>query len=136
MASFGSADSRARVAASPRFDYPVPVSWSTDDMARKVEALRGALRRFGCERAILFGSAARGDQHEGSDLDVIVVRSTDLPFVERPRALLEMLPPALAVDVLVYTPEEFARLSKDPRGVLASALAEGVWICDRGPEPR
>src|SRR5262245_50075600 len=72
VARFGSADSPARVAASPRFDYPVPVSWSTDDMARKVEALRGALRRFGCERAILFGSAARGDQHEGSDLDVIV----------------------------------------------------------------
>lgn len=89
-------------------------------------ALREALARFGCERAILVGSAARGDVHEGSDLDVVVVRRTDLPFVERPRALLEMLPPGLTVDVLVYTPEEFARLSQDPRGIVASALEEGV----------
>jgi predicted nucleotidyltransferase len=99
-----------------------------DDVARRVEALRETLRRFGYERAILFGSAARGDYHEGSDLDVIVVRPTELPFVERPRALLEMLPPGVVADVLVYTPEEFARLSRDPRGVLASALAEGVEL--------
>jgi predicted nucleotidyltransferase len=82
------------------------VSWSPvpDNVANRVTVLRETLRRFGHERAILFGSAARGDQHEGSGLDVIVVRPTELPFVERPRALLEMLPPGMAVDVLVYTP--------------------------------
>jgi predicted nucleotidyltransferase len=106
----------------------MPGSPSRGEVERRVAALREVLGRFGYERAILFGSAARGDQHEGSDLDVIVVRSTDLPFVERPRELLEMLPPGLAVDVLVYTPEEFSRLSRDPRGVLASALAEGVEL--------
>src|SRR5262245_3628425 len=92
----------------------------------RVEQLRQALARFGCERAVLFGSAARGDVHEGSDLDVLVVKQTDLPFVERPRALYELLAPGLAIDAVVYTPEEFARLSADPRGVVASALAEGV----------
>jgi predicted nucleotidyltransferase len=75
------------------------------EVARRVAALRDALERFGYERAILFGSGARGDMHEGSDLDVLVVRRTDLPFVERPRALLEMLRSGLAVDVVVYTPK-------------------------------
>ncbi|MBM3676248.1 MAG: nucleotidyltransferase domain-containing protein [Actinobacteria bacterium] len=98
------------------------------DVQRRVGLLRAALRAFGYERAILFGSAARGDVHEGSDLDVIVVRRTDLPFVERPRALIERLPAGLAVDVLVYTPEEFARLSRNPRGVVAAALAEGIEL--------
>jgi predicted nucleotidyltransferase len=93
---------------------------------RRVEQLRQALARFGCERAILFGSAARGDVHEGSDLDVLVVKRTDLPFVERPRELYALLAPGLAIDALVYTPQEFARLSADPRGAVASALAEGV----------
>jgi len=93
---------------------------------RRVEQLRDALDRFGCERAILFGSAARGDVHEGSDLDDLVVKQTDLPFVERPRALYALLPPGVAIDAVVYTPHEFARLSADPRGVVASALAEGV----------
>ena len=111
-------------------DYPGRVEQvvSSSDLARRVAALREALQRFGYERAILFGSAARGDVHEGSDLDVIVVRETDLPFVERPRALLEILPPGLAVDALVYTPAEFARLSRDPRGVVASALEEGIEL--------
>jgi predicted nucleotidyltransferase len=95
------------------------------DLAQRIDQLRGALIRFGCERAILFGSAVRGDVHEGSDLDVIVVRETELPFVERPRTLLAALP-GIAVDVLVYTPEEFERLSRDPRGVIASALVEGI----------
>jgi predicted nucleotidyltransferase len=93
---------------------------------RRVEQLREALARFGCERAILFGSAARGDVHEGSDLDVLVVKQTDLPFVERPRALYALLEPGIVLDAIVYTPQEFARLSADPRGVVASALAEGV----------
>lgn len=101
---------------------------SLADVAHRVATLRATLHALGCERAILFGSAARGDLHEGSDLDVIVVRRTELPFVERPRELLERLPPGLAVDVLVYTPEEFQRLSRDPRGVIASALAEGVEL--------
>jgi predicted nucleotidyltransferase len=95
---------------------------------RRVEQLRQALARFGCERALLFGSAARGDVHEGSDLDVLVVKRTDLPFVERPRGLYALLAPGLAVDAVVYTPEEFSRLSADPRGVLASALADGVEL--------
>jgi hypothetical protein len=37
---------------------------------RRVEQLRQAVARFGYELAILFGSGARGDVHEGSDLDV------------------------------------------------------------------
>ena len=101
---------------------------SRTDVQRRVATLRSLLRALGYERAILFGSAARGDLHEGSDLDVIVVRRTELPFVERPRELLERLPPGLPVDLLVYTPEEFQRLSSDPRGVVASALAEGVAL--------
>lgn len=99
---------------------------ASDALPGRIAALRAAVRRFGCDRAILFGSAARGDVHEGSDLDVVVVKETSLPFVERPRALLESLPPGLSVDVIVYTPEEFERLCRDPRGIVASALAEGI----------
>lgn len=94
--------------------------------ARRVAELREALARFGYERAILFGSAARGDVHEESDIDVIVIKRTALPFVERGKALLLAMPPGPALDVLVYTPEEWERLTRDPRGVVASALEEGV----------
>ena len=99
-----------------------------EEVAQRIAVLRDAVRRWGCDRALLFGSAARGAVPEGSDLDVLVVRRSDIPFVERPRELLAMLPPGLAVDVVVYTPEEFERLSRDPRGIVASALAEGIEL--------
>jgi predicted nucleotidyltransferase len=119
-----------RVVSEGQILYRSPVQRvpAPTEVARRLAALRAALARFGYERAILFGSGARGDMHEASDLDVLVVRRTDLPFVERARALLEMLPSGLAVDVVVYTPEEFARLTSDPRGLVASALAEGVEL--------
>jgi hypothetical protein len=80
---------------------------------RDLEAFCAQLPRHGIrpQRVILFGSYARGQQHEGSDIDLIVV-SRDF----RGKGLLrrfEMLGGA-AGDALVpvqaraYTPEEFA----------------------------
>ena len=42
--------------------YPATVApiAAADDLPRRVDALRGTLRRFGYTRAILFGSGARG----------------------------------------------------------------------------
>lgn len=77
-------------------------------------------------RVILFGSHARGDAREDSDLDLVVV----LPTVEsrlaemvRLRALLRPL--RLLADVLVYS-EEQVRTRGDVHGtVLYDALHEG-----------
>lgn len=42
------------------------------------------LREYGpVERIILFGSEARGDADEASDIDLIIVKRTKKPFVQR-----------------------------------------------------
>ncbi|GIW71110.1 MAG: hypothetical protein KatS3mg102_0652 [Planctomycetota bacterium] len=77
----------------------------------------------------LFGSYARGEVDEWSDLDLAVVLPTELPFSERGRLVRSRLGGlGLAVECLVYTPEEFARLAREPRGVLHSILTEGVRL--------
>lgn len=59
------------------------------------------------EKIILFGSLAQGQVNEWSDLDLVIVQQTALPFLERSKQILRLLRPQVGLDVLVYTPEEF-----------------------------
>lgn len=78
-------------------------------------------------RVIVFGSYARGDADEGSDLDLIVVER------EIPSKGEEMLRLNRAigwigkgVDVLVYSEEDFARRSAIPGTAPYWAVREGI----------
>ncbi len=87
-------------------------------------ALRPLLVAQGAHAAWVFGSHARGTAGADSDIDVIVVAPTDRPFVERFRDYLPAIVDAgVGVDLLVYTPEEFARMRAEGRPFLADALA-------------
>jgi len=67
------------------------------------------LRRHGVEAAYVFGSWARGEADAWSDVDLIVIRATRRPFVERFHDLGDIVRTApVGLDLLVYTPEEFA----------------------------
>jgi predicted nucleotidyltransferase len=98
-------------------------------IAAELDRIRALLARTDVERAILFGSAARGRLHSGSDIDLILVRPTRERFAERLRWAYETLQPRLAMDILVYTPEELEELART-RGFLCRALAEGTVIYD------
>jgi hypothetical protein len=48
--------------------------------------------------------------HEWSDIDLVVVQETQLPFIKRTRAIRQIIQPQVAIEILCYTPDEFARL--------------------------
>ncbi len=90
------------------------------------------LAAAGAERAIVFGSWAVGTADGYSDLDLAVVLETDLPRLERGRllaGLIEALP--VAVDLMVYTPEEFERGIAGRTGVFDAIARHGVTIYAR-----
>lgn len=108
------------------------------DRARRLERLERACREIldrivdECtERVILFGSAARGDVGSQSDLDLLVVRRDDRRPAERAADLYRRARPRLAVDLLVYTPEELARACEQSSFV-RRILQEGRILYDRG----
>lgn len=74
------------------------------------------LRAKGVVEAYLFGSFAEGKAGPWSDLDLVVVQRTDAIFVERSRGFQDLLDLGLPVDVLVYTPEEFAKMREERSG--------------------
>ena len=82
------------------------------------------------EQVILFGSRARGDEHESSDIDLIVVeaepfgpgRSRHKELVRLYHALAGFHVPA---DILVYSHDDVAYWRDSLNHVLARALREG-----------
>jgi len=86
--------------------------------------LLDALQVYQPERVYVFGSWARGEADELSDLDIVVIKRTTVPFFERLREVSRLLPAGTgAVDILVYTPEEFAAMLQEGNA-FAEMIAE------------
>lgn len=86
---------------------------------------------FNPEKIILFGSMAREDWDELSDIDLIVVYHTDKPFMDRLKELYLSWDISRAVDILAYTPAEFDRMMNESFFV-QDAVKEGEVIYERG----
>ena len=67
------------------------------------------------EKILLFGSMADKRPGEWSDIDLVIVHQTSLPFYRRIKQALQLIHPKVGVDLLIYTPAEFAKLSRERR---------------------
>lgn len=83
------------------------------------------------EKIILFGSYNTNQINEWSDLDLVVVEETDVPFLDRTRRLLSLLEPEVGVDLLVYTPAEFEHLTRERAFLRQEIVAKGKVLYER-----
>jgi predicted nucleotidyltransferase len=97
----------------------------------ELDKIRAGLRRYGPDKVILFGSFARGDYHAASDVDLLIVKDTLRPFVERSADVWRMCPSRLTIEPLVYTPDEFARMVQQGNPLISTALQEGIVIYEQ-----
>ena len=98
-------------------------------MSSLAERLGPVLAAHGFEKAIVFGSVARGTASRRSDLDLILVKRTKERFLDRyGRVLCDLYDaaPEREIEALIYTPEELEQLSE--RRFIARALREGRVI--------
>jgi uncharacterized protein len=91
--------------------------------------LPAIVQRFAPERVIAFGSRVSGEPHLHSDLDLIVVAESfrDVHWLDRSVAVLDAIGAPFAMDVLCYTPGEFAR-KLDEIGIVRTAVETGVEL--------
>ena len=88
------------------------------------------LRPYEPEQIILFGSRARGDADETSDYDLLVIKRTTRPFLDRLRDMVPYLVEfGRPAEILVYTPDEFQRMSETGLGWIVRR--EGVILYER-----
>lgn len=99
------------------------------------EALTPALEASDAQRAIVFGSYARGEADEYSDLDLIIVAKTDKRFLQRHKDychIWDVMNLWLKdVDILIYTPDEISGMIERGNHFISRAVAEGVVIYER-----
>lgn len=106
-----------------------------DELQKIAEQLRPIFEKHGVQKAIAFGSLARGEFTRRSDLDLILVVETRKRFLDRYDDLLVPIVSAVGrpVDLLIYTPEELEAISD--RRFIATALREGVSIYEQVEKP-
>ena len=90
-----------------------------------------AFMPFEPEKIILFGSITRDEWDEYSDVDVIVVYETDKSFLERLKELYMSWDIPKAIDILAYTPTEFAEMTRS-NFFIQDAVKDGEVIYERG----
>jgi len=103
------------------------------DLPEKVqEVIRKIVEGYDPEKIIIFGSYARGEWTEDSDLDVLVVKETDRRPFERIGAVSgSCWPRKLPVDIVVKTPKEIEDELQQKQLFTREIMREGVLVHDR-----
>jgi predicted nucleotidyltransferase len=84
-------------------------------LAHDLESLVQQLRAIPeVQQVMLFGSYADGRHDLFTDLDLLVVIQSPLDFITRSVELTRRLHASVALDLVVYTPEELQRLRHRP----------------------
>ena len=96
-----------------------------------LERVVASIAALGVERVILFGSRARGDSDKLSDLDLVVIMHTEKRFLDRLKDVYEAVMPDFAMDALVYTPEEYARMLDEANPLIEMVEREGRVVYER-----
>ena len=80
-------------------------------------------------RVVLFGSAARGDQGDESDIDVLVVVPEGTPRLKTARELYRKISGvAMPFDILVATPSLLEQHRDNPGLIYGTILKEGRTV--------
>jgi len=81
------------------------------------------------ERVYLFGSAIDEVRlHEGSDIDLCIVQRTNHRFYDRLAEWIDRIQPEVGLDLVVYTPEEFAEMRRSSHFVRAEITKKGKEV--------
>ena len=99
----------------------------------KPEQITNAVKRIAeasqPEQILLFGSHARGEAHDDSDLDLLVIETEVTDRAAEMVRLRRLLRPLrIPVDLLVYSRSDIDRWGHQPGSALFWALREGKMM--------
>jgi predicted nucleotidyltransferase len=84
------------------------------------------------DKIILFGSYARGNPNEDSDLDLFVIKDSDLPRPLRTAQVRKLIYGSMIpIDLIVYTPQEIEELKNNKYSFIFNVLNSGKTLYER-----
>jgi predicted nucleotidyltransferase len=97
-----------------------------DDIVNRIAA------KFNPDKIILFGSYAAGNPNSDSDIDLLVIKDTDLPRHKRSFDIQKFLIGSMIpMDILVYTAKEFEQEKNERSSFLFSAIKTSKILYER-----
>ena len=100
----------------------------------ELDEIISIIKKIKPEKVYLFGSRASESSDEQSDIDLIIIAPSDERPLERRMELRRMLVEydrRIGLDLLVYTPDEFNILAKEPSSFICSVIKKGVKVYER-----
>ncbi len=89
-------------------------------------------KMFNPDKIILFGSYAGGTPNNDSDIDLLIIKDTDLPRHKRSIEIQKMLIGSMMpMDILVYTNNEFEKEKNEKYSFLNSAIKTSRILYER-----
>lgn len=87
------------------------------------------------EKIILFGSMSNNAAIETwSDIDLVIIKDTPLPFLQRLKEVALLCKAPVGVDFLVYTPTEFDQMIAEQNPfILNEIVGKGTVLYERQP---
>ena len=103
------------------------------DDAKMLEIVGRLVEAVNPDRIILFGSRARGDAGPDSDLDLLIVKDSDVPRHQRTIPVYNnaLRGPGIPTDIIWRTPGEIVEWSQVPNHFLTRAIREGKVLYER-----
>jgi uncharacterized protein len=84
------------------------------------------------DKIILFGSYAIGNSNDDSDLDLFIIKDSDLPRPQRTAQVRKMLYGSMIpMDLIVYTPEEIEESKGNKFSFVFKVLNTGKTLYER-----
>ncbi len=94
------------------------------------DIIQSIIRNYTPQKIVLFGSYARGEAHEGSDIDLMVIKETSKRFIDRIADVIKLNKTLLTLEPMVYSPLEFETMKKEKRDFIMTIEEEGIEIYD------
>ena len=99
----------------------------TMNIEKEIENITAQIiQKYSPDKIILFGSAAIGNLNSDSDADFLIIKQ-DTPYygAERIRELSRLIDRNIAVDFLIYRPDEFEKRIEMGDPFLKTIIKEG-----------
>ncbi|MFA5811207.1 MAG: type II toxin-antitoxin system prevent-host-death family antitoxin [bacterium] len=97
-------------------------------ISRAVEQIKA---QYQPDKIILFGSAAKGEMKDGSDIDLLIIKETDRRKLDRIDEVIDQIDADIPVEVHVFTPKEIAERVRLNDFFVKEILQSGQVIYER-----